>query len=80
MLLSIVLIPISLTLIYYNPDHFVSKKIKYYVSPTLKQNVKDFVFYLPEMKKKLDYLNDKIDLLEKETGYLKQGIQGFKLW
>ena len=72
LLFSIVLIPISLTLIYYNPDHFVSKKIKYYVSPTLKQNVKDFVFYLPEMKKKLDYLNDKIDLLEKETGYLKQ--------
>ena len=72
LILSIVLIPISLTLIYLNPDHFVSKKIKYYVSPTLKQNVKDYVFYLPEMKKKLNYLDQKIDLLEKETGYLKQ--------
>ncbi|MDC1280655.1 PQQ-dependent sugar dehydrogenase [bacterium] len=72
LILSILLIPISLTLLYYNPDHFVSKKIKYYVSPTLKQDVKDFVFYLPEMKKKLDYLDQKIDLLEKETGHLKQ--------
>ena len=34
------------------------------VSPTIKQNVKDFVFYLPEINKKLDYLNKKINFFK----------------
>ena len=71
LILLLLLTLISLILIYYYPDNFVSKKIKYYVPPTIKQNIKDFVFYLPEINKKLDYLNKKINLLEKETGYLK---------
>ena len=44
LILTILLFPISLILIYNYPDNFISKKIKYYVPPTIKQNVKDFVF------------------------------------
>ena len=71
LILTILLIPISLILIYYNPDNLVSKKIKYYVSPTIKQNVKDFVFYLNDKIKYHIFIYSENKTLKEELEKLR---------
>ena len=58
--------------LYYADNNFIAKKIKFYTPSSVKQSIKNTLFFVPETRKKTIYLSSQVNQLLKEVAYLKQ--------